>query len=308
MKHTKLVFFLGVVILSGVVLSFVYSIKFRLTDEEYVQQIADEETDVLIDYHEYDEHKVRNILVDRGHDRLFILLHGAPSSSAQWVPLVNDTLMREKVDFLLIDRPGYGFSNFGKPILDIEKQAEIVHQITSKYAQDYDQLLMLGTSYGGTVATRFMMDYPEYLDAGVLVASSMAPGEERIYEISYAIEQLPWLFPDIVLMANLEKMSHFIQLKKMVPFWKRIKNPIHFIHATNDDLIYPENVNYALDHLNPNIDVDTTWVEGGEHSLYSTDRVLVFRELYAFVEKYKNTVPKSFARTGSNDHFLVEGN
>lgn len=281
----RVVLLISVILLVGFII-LIYNVKFRMSDSEYVEQISDNNTKVTIDYHPYEKHEVRNILVDRGHDRLFILLHGSPSSSAQWTPLVNDTLLSHEVDFLLVDRPGYGYSNFGNPILEVKKQAEIVYEIITKYAKKYQQLLMLGTSYGGTVAARFMMDYPDYLDAGILMSSSLAPGEERIYDVSYSMERFPWLFPTFLIIANQEKLSHYDQLKKMEPYWGNITNPILFIHATADDLVFPTNVPFALSHLNPNVSIDTTWVKDGEHSLYWSDRVLVFRELYRFVEKY----------------------
>lgn len=261
----------------------VYTIKFRMTDQEYIDQIGSSTTDVSIDYYQSEDRTIRNILVKRGHDRLFILLHGSPSSSAQWVPLVNDTLLRKEVDFLLIDRPGYGFSDFGNPVLNLEQEAKLVYQVVEQYAKNYSQLLMLGTSYGGSVTARFMMDHPGYLDASVLMSSSVAPGEERIYGISWVMDKVPWLFPKLLIVANQEKLTHERELKKMLPYWDRIATPVMFIHSTGDDLIYPSNVSFALDHMDAKWVMDTIWVKNGEHSLYWSNRNLVFNQLYDFI-------------------------
>jgi dienelactone hydrolase len=211
------------------------------------------------------------------------------------VPLVKDSLLRKKVDFLLIDRPGYGYSDFGRAMTDVKKQARIVYEISQKYASKYKQILMLGTSYGGTVATRFMMDYPGYLDAGILMSSSMAPGEEKTYEISYFMDRAPWLFPPLLMVANHEKLSHRLELEKMEGLWTKISNPIVFIHATADDLVYPSNVRYALKKLGGRVSVDTTWVKDGEHSLYWSNRDLVFRELYDFIDVFDPIRSRSLA-------------
>jgi len=284
---------LGLLVFAFLVL--VYSVKFRMSDEEVREKIADDNTNVIIDYHLYEDRSVRNILVNRGNDRLFILLHGAPSSSAQWVPLVNDSLLSRQVDFLMIDRPGYGYSDFGEALTSVQKQAKIVFDITRKHAKKYNQILMLGTSYGGTVAARFMMDYPAFLDGGILMSSSVAPGQEKTYAISYFMDRVPWLFPKLLMVANDEKLSHKEELEKMEPLWQQIDNPILFIHATADGLVYPGNVSYALKRLCPDLTVDTTWVKDGEHSLYWSDRKLVFNELYDFVRQFKIKKETSFA-------------
>ena len=268
-------------------LTWVYTSRFRITDEELIAQVEDQTTSVTIDYLPYDGRSIRNALVETGNDQLLILLHGSPSSSAQWVPLVKDSILSKKTDFLLVDRPGYGYSSFGRPILSVKKQAEIVFQIASKYVEKYSKVFVFGTSYGGTVAARLMMDYPSFLDGGVLMSSSMAPGEERIYPISYFMEKVPWLFPEFLMVANKEKMSHFDELKKMEPFWNKIRNRILFIHSTTDDLVYPANVPYVIDRLNHSVSYDTVWVKNGEHSLYWSDREMVKYQLNTFIDSYR---------------------
>lgn len=269
---------------------YVYSIKFRISDEEVMRQIADEHTKVTIDYHDYEDRSIRNILVETGNDDLLILLHGSPSSSGQWVPLVRDSVLSSKVDFLMIDRPGYGYSDFGNPILSVEGEAEIVHEITLRHETKYERIFVFGTSYGGTVAARLMMDYPQFLNGGVLVASSMAPGEEFTYDISYAMASIPWLFPEILNIASKEKLTHYRELKKMEPLWSKIKNRLLFIHSTTDDLIYPANVDFAIERLNPEVRYDTVWVPNGEHSLFWSDRELLKRELNQFLDSFKEKI------------------
>ncbi|MBC6399471.1 MAG: alpha/beta hydrolase [Ekhidna sp.] len=266
----------------------VYTVKFRATDAEYVEQIANHATNVVINYLPYEGKSIRNILVNRNKEDLMVLLHGSPSSSVQWIPLVKDTILSSKVDFLMIDRPGYGYSSFGNPILSVRKQAEIAYKIIRKFEEEYTRIFLFGTSYGGTVASRLLMDYPDLIDGAVLMSSSMAPGEEYIYDISYTIREVPWLFPPLIVVANHEKMGHYDQLKEMEPLWDKIKSKLLFIHSTTDDLIYPSNIQYVLDRLSTNVNWDTVWVKNGEHSLYWSDRELVKKQLNKFVDSFSS--------------------
>ena len=213
----------------AVVASFViyaHTVEFRASNNEYISALADDSTQVSVDRLDYEGKGIRHILVERGKKTLMVLIHGSPSSSAQWIPLAKDSILGSKVDFLMIDRPGYGYSSFGNPILSVEKQAEITSQIIRKIKDNYSRVLLFGTSYGGTVGSRLLMDYPSLVDGAVLLSSSMAPGEERTYGISYLIDEIPWLFPRLIVVANEEKLSHYDQLKEMEPLWDRIKSKL----------------------------------------------------------------------------------
>lgn len=264
-------------------LAFVYNTKFRLTDSEYRSELTLLDS-VEIRYDHLLDREVRHVWASNGNDELLILVHGSPSSSAQWTPLVNDSILNRRFDFLLIDRPGYGFSDFGNPLLSIEKQASIIQHIISQYDSMYEQRILLGTSYGGSVAARLMMDYPGYVDGGILMSSSLIPGEERIYNISYPMDAIPWLFPRLVTVANEEKLNHEEELSKMSNLWHKVSNPVLFIHGKLDDLIYPDNVYKSVEKLGAGVLQDTVWVHDGEHSLYWSHRELVKAKISQFLK------------------------
>lgn len=266
---------------------YAHTIELRASSREYITALSNDTTSVKVDRLDYEGKDIRHILVERGKKTLMVLIHGSPSSSEQWIPLAKDSVLGSKVDFLMIDRPGYGYSSFGNPILSVKKQAEITSKIISKLKDKYSKVLLFGTSYGGTVSSRLLMDYPSLVDGAVLLSSSMAPGEERTYGISYLIDEVPWLFPRPIVVANEEKLSHYDQLKDMEPLWDRIKSKLLFIHSTTDDLIYPSNIQFVLDKLNKKVPWDTVWVENGEHSLYWSDREFVKNQLNKFVDSFQ---------------------
>lgn len=279
------IFSLSLVLLLVCFVVFCYQSKFRISDDKLRRSVRCAE--ISIRYYPYMGRDIRSVLVDRGGQDLLVLLHGAPSSCAQWVPLLNDSTVSDMVDFFMVDRPGYGYSGFGKPIISVHDQAKGIYEALETYMTQYRNVYLLGTSYGGTVGVRLMMDYPELFEGAVLVSSSMAPGQERIYSISYLMEKVPWLFPSFVVVANKEKMSHYDQLKEMEPLWSRIKTSIRFIHSTTDDLIYPENISYAFSRLSADVSWDTVWVKGGEHGLYWSDRELILAELGNFIASFR---------------------
>jgi pimeloyl-ACP methyl ester carboxylesterase len=152
---------------------------------------------------------------------------------------------------LAVDRPGYGYSGLGKPETSMELQAKLIRPLLDSLHKLNHPVVVVGVSYGTSIACRLTIDYPELIDGLVLVAPSLAPGEEKIYAIAYPVQfsYLQWAIPRMLLSANAEKLSHRSELNKMLPHWSNIKVPVTYLQGANDKLIYPSNAKFARSHL-----------------------------------------------------------
>jgi pimeloyl-ACP methyl ester carboxylesterase len=150
-----------------------------------------------------------------------------------------------------VDRPGYGFSGLGEPVLSIQKQAAMIKPILDSLNKAGKPVIIMAESYGTSIACRMTMDYPGLVNGLVLVGPSLAPREEKIYWFSSLIE-LPiihWFIPRIFQSANAEKLSHNGELTQMLPFWSKINIPVIYLQGANDHLIYTTNADFAKNHL-----------------------------------------------------------
>jgi pimeloyl-ACP methyl ester carboxylesterase len=180
-----------------------------------------------------------------------LFIHGAPSSLSYFNAYLTDPRLLGRARLFAVDRAGYGYSGFGKPEPSIEKQARYIRPILDSLHKVKRPLVVVGTSYGTSVACRLAMDYPELVDGIVLVAPSLAPGEERIYGISYPIELPPirWMVPRMLQSANTEKLNHRKHLEKMLPLWPKVRVPVIYLQGDKDDLIYTSNAAFAREKL-----------------------------------------------------------
>ncbi|HAA13195.1 MAG TPA: alpha/beta hydrolase [Cytophagales bacterium] len=222
-----------------------------------------------IDYHIQGARRLRYVEV--GHDTLplLVLIHGAPSSSAYWRSYLKDSTLLANAKLMAVDRPGYGYSGFGKHETSIAKQAELIAAVLKEKRTQHQEIVLHGSSYGGTVAARLAMDYPELVDGILFQSSSLAPGEETTYWITYPTSHwaLSWMIPATFRVANAEKLSHEEELLKMEPLWHRIRSAVTILHGTDDGLIFPSNATYAQEHLTKASFVDLIMVPGQGHDL-----------------------------------------
>ncbi len=248
-----------------------------------------------IDYFYTKERRVRYVEIGKDSLPLIVFVHGAPSSSRFWEGMLTDSLLLSNAKMLAVDRPGYGYSGYGKPELSVQKQAAIIANIIRQERPHHSKIILHGSSYGGTVAARIAMDYPDLVDGLLLQSASVAPGEEKTYDITYYTTHwsTEWFVPGALKVANHEKLSHKTELEKMRPFWRRIKVPTIILHGAMDKLIYPMNAAYARQMLTHARSVDLIMVKQSAHDLLWTRRDLLIASLLKLLNK-KHTDLYSF--------------
>lgn len=222
-------------------------------------------------------------------------LHGSPSSMSVYNTYYSDTNLSRWANIITADRPGYGLSNSGKSEKSVRRQAKEMWKILEKEGYP-SPLYIIGSSYGGTVATKMAMLKPDKVDGLVLVSASLAPGKETTYDISYIIRHrfFRWLLPKNIMVANDEKLSHLESLNEMLPLWERITAPVILFQGTDDRLILPENVNFARRKLIKARSVEYHMLENERHFLQIKYKNYI-------LERLKNLVETNFRQ----DHSIV---
>ena len=227
-------------------------VQFRDNDDTLYRFFRNKKIPATIGYYHSQGRALRHLAVGNPNAPVTLLfLHGAPSSMSYFKKyFTNDSLLREAY-MLAVDRPGYGYSGLGIPETSMQQQAKMIRPLLDSLHQLRHPLIVVGVSYGTSVACRLAMDYPELVDGLVLVAPSLAPGEEKIYNIAYPIQFpfLQWAIPKMLLSANAEKLSHKRELEKMLPKWQNINIPVIYLQGKNDGLIYPTNADFARRRL-----------------------------------------------------------
>ncbi|QJW88947.1 alpha/beta hydrolase [Spirosoma taeanense] len=179
-----------------------------------------------------------------------LFVHGAPSSLSFFNEFFKDTMLLNRAQLVAVDRPGYGYSDFGRVETSVIRQAQFLQPLIDRYRKA-PFLMIVGSSYGGSVSARLAMNNPNRVNHVVFVSSALGPGLERTYPISYVVDTplLRWGIPPLLRLANDEKLAHRRALEAILPDWPRIKANITMLHGQRDDLVYPTNVTFAQKRL-----------------------------------------------------------
>lgn len=266
-------FYFSATLLIG--LSLLYSTaEMRFSDTGYKLKLHKNafHYEAKVHYLETKERTLRYLEIGKNNLPLIVFIHGAPSSSAFWKNLLRDSSLLANAKLLAVDRPGYGYSDYGQPETSVKKQAQLIAEILKLKRKEHQRIIVHGSSYGGTVAARLAMDFPDLVDGLLLQSASLKPFAEKTYPISYPTHHpsLRWAMPGSIRTANAEKLSHHLALEKMRNGWDRITANTIILHGDSDGLIYPENAFYAFNHLTHANYKDIRMFTGRKHDLLWT--------------------------------------
>lgn len=262
-----LIITVGIFIIACLV--FDHYVQFRRSDEELNKIFAEQNIDASIHY--YTTHGRRLRYVAAGNDSLptLLFLHGSPGSISYYSRRYADNSLHRRFRMYAVDRPGYGYSGLGDPEPSIQKQAEMIRPLLDSLHKAKHPIIVVGSSYGASIASRLAMDHPELVDGLVLTGPAIGPGRETYFWFTSVVEHwsIRWFIPRIFRSANTEKVHHKEELEKMLPYWKNIRVPVYYLQGANDDIVDTSNAGFARQQLINAPSLEIKFLPGRKHLL-----------------------------------------
>ena len=178
---------------------------------------------------------------------LILFVHGSPGSLSAFIHFLADTTLLKEHLLITIDRPGFGYSNFGIGEPSINRQAEILMPIVEKYSVN-KPVLLVGHSLAAPVIAQMAINHPDLIDGLIMVAGSIDPDlepNEAWFRIPLSTPFLNWLLPRSLRASNEELYNFKSELTNMLPLWKKITVPVVVIQGKKDVLVDPRNADFA---------------------------------------------------------------
>ncbi len=244
--------------------------QFRISEEEVYERF--EKSGIPIEMSEYrvEGRKIRYYQTGKeiqGENPIIVFVHGAPGSSQDYLGFLEDEELRKDFCLISVDRPGYGYSNFGHSMNSIEGQGMILGKLLEKIDPNR-KMVLVGHSFGGPVVAAMAAQLPEKVDQIVLLAPALDPKHEKYIGLARFCKIPPiwWLTPIAWKVAADEKTSHVKELEKMDPNWEGIKCQVIHMHGTEDSLVPYQNVGISKERM-INAQVEVVSLEGADHFL-----------------------------------------
>lgn len=255
-------------------------LTFRKSDKKQRQELL-KSGQMEPTFHRY-EFEGRNLQYTHvGQDTLplVVMVHGAPGSSSMFLDYMKDKKLTDVAQVVAVDRPGYGYSDFGKTERSIEKQAGALKEVLLKHRKG--KAILVGHSFGGPVIARMAMDFPELVDGLVMVAGSICPELEprEWWRKPADFFLIRWLTPPSLKVCNQEIIPLYKELEKMKPLWEKITCPVSVFQGEEDNLVPKGNADFAKKVLINSDTVNLQMIEGGNHFILWSLQDLIIEEI-----------------------------
>lgn len=218
---------------------------------------------------------------------ILLFVHGAPGAADMFEPFLMDSNLHQDATLIAVDRLGYGHSFHGRSAPTFKEQVEQLHDLLSHYLDR--KVIAIGHSYGGPIITRLAIDYPDDVQALLLLAPAHDPALEQYEGIANVARwrATRWLFADLWQVSADEKYVHVRELEKIKDQLIDIQIPITHVHGKKDILVPYGNLNFSQSHFDPKWLKSVSLDDAGHLLLEKENVPAVMKEIRWLMDKIK---------------------
>lgn len=255
------------------------AMKLRVNDSKAKQNFAKEGITLfteIIDANGCELHYAKT-----GNDTLptLFFVHGSPGSWIKFGKYLQDKNLLKKYRIVSVDRPGFGYSEFGR-VRNLQQQSDIISVLLKKL-QNGKPVYAIGRSYGGPMIAKLAVDNPEMFSGLVLIAAALDPNAEKSEKWRPVLYKTPlkYFVPGAWRTSNQELWYLKKELKELDSRLEEITCPVHILHGDKDGLVPVSNAAFIEKKLVNAKSVSVTIIPGANHFVSDNHYELVKKVL-----------------------------
>lgn len=217
----------------------------RTADNEMKKKFSEQGVELNTATEQVDGHNLHYAYTGKDTMPTIVFVHGTPGSWNAFANYLKDSALLQRYRLISIDRPGFGYSDFGKP-WHLQQQSDIISPLLKKFVNG-KPLFLVGHSLGGPMVVKLCADNPSLFAAVVIISGSIDPAEEK------PEKWRPWLFntplnllvPGAFKPSNEEIWYFKKDLVGLKNDFEKIHCAVFFVHGQKDTWVPPGNVAYG---------------------------------------------------------------
>jgi len=245
--------FVAVKVFLPVIIAFVLfaqgCMTMRTPDSEAVSNFLKSGIDIHAGYMTVAGRKLHYVKCGADTNATLFFIHGSPGSWDAFGGYLKDKDLLARYRMISIDRPGFGYSAYGRGV-DLEEQSKVIGEVIVRM-QNGQPFYIIGHSLGGPLCVKLAAGYKQYISGVVLLAASVDPNEEKAERWRPLMKTPPfrWLMPGAFRPSNDELWYFKKDIKTMPADLSNITCPVTIMQGMNDSMVPPGNAYYAQKQL-----------------------------------------------------------
>jgi pimeloyl-ACP methyl ester carboxylesterase len=239
--------------------------QFRVTDKELRETFKASGIDIFISTIKINGHNLHYAKTGMDTASTIFFMHGTPGSLSNYERYLADSDLMSRFRLISIDRPGFGYSDFGNT-MDMEQQANLISLLIDSLSND-KPVYIVGHSLAGPLVIKIAAMKPSTINGAVVLAGSTDPSQEpaRWWRPIITYSPLRFMIPTSWRYSNEEQYWLKDDLVKLKNDFSNVICPVYIFHGDNDDLVPIANADYTKKMLVNSKSVKTKIFAGGDH-------------------------------------------
>jgi pimeloyl-ACP methyl ester carboxylesterase len=176
-------------------------------------------------------------------------IHGTPGSWDNFKGYLLDSSLLHHFRLIAVDRPGFGYSNFGKS-LPVVAQAAMLSEFV-RFCKNGKPVILAGHSLGGAIVVAMAAADTALAQTLLLLAASVSPLHEPAEKWRKALANpvLNPLLPGAFRPSNAELLDFKTFVQQMPALLQQVRCTTYVMHGTKDMFVPYANLAYANSNL-----------------------------------------------------------
>ena len=240
-------------------------LKFRTSDSKALKEFDTSGVSLSIKTIKVKDRTLHYVMT--GNDTLptIVFVHGSPGSWDAFKEYLKDKDLLKKYRMVSIDRPGFGYSDFGKSVT-LQEESTIISPLFAAIKNN-KPVYLVGHSLGGPMIVQLAADNPNTIAGLVILAGAIDVALEKPEKWRHVIMQFPlkYLIPGSLRPSNKELWYLKTDLIKLKPRFKEITCPVYILHGDKDPLVDYGNLAFGAKAFVNSSKIDTLTIQGANH-------------------------------------------
>ena len=196
-----------------------------------------------------------------------VFIHGSPGSWMNYMKYMWDADMRKKFRIIAIDRPGFGYSDFGKA-LHLQEQCKIIMPVIEKLKNE-QPLFLVGHSLGGPIVAKLAAGNAALFNTVIIIAGALDINQEakETWRKIMNVKPFYWTLPGAFGPSNTELLYLKKDLLPLQNDFKNITCKVLFIHGDKDTWVPIENIAFGKKMMVNAISIVADTIHGADHQI-----------------------------------------
>jgi pimeloyl-ACP methyl ester carboxylesterase len=238
---------------------------FRISDENARNQFLNKGLYLKTEYIRVNGSQVHYTMT--GNDSLptLVFIHGSPSAWNSFIGFMKDPELLFHFRMVSVDRPGFGYSNFGEA-KRLAEQSKLLLPVLLEI-DNGKPVYLVGHSLGGPLAMKMAADNPTGVSGIMLLAGSVDPALEPAETWRKVVEHFPlrYMLPGAFRPSNTELLYFKEDVISLANDFDKVTCSVYLVHGDQDSWVPVGNVEYARKKLINARTVHTAILKGGHH-------------------------------------------